>query len=160
MFTGLLVFARLGLQGRADPGPHRRGTDGRRPEPVPADGLPYSNDLGRRLQHRPQDPAGHLAAAWHVYKVNPCANEDCWYSTLTPVAAEVPLVTHEIGENTCSHGFADRVMQWLDDRGPSYLGWAWNAWDRSTGPSLISDYDGTPTPYEIGLRDHLRALDS
>ncbi len=26
--------------------------------------------------------------------------------------------------------------------------------------SLISDYDGIPTPYGIGLRDHLRALDS
>ncbi|MFE2019038.1 hypothetical protein ACFW9O_13470 [Streptomyces sp. NPDC059499] len=51
-------------------------------------------------------------------------------------------------------------MQWFDDRGLSPLGWTRNTWDRSTGPSLISDYDGTPTPYGIGLRDHLRALDS
>lgn len=51
-------------------------------------------------------------------------------------------------------------MRWFDDRGLSYLGGAWNTWDCSTGPSLISDYDGTPTPYGIGLRDHLRALDS
>ncbi|MFD9500064.1 cellulase family glycosylhydrolase [Streptomyces sp. NPDC060035] len=127
---------------------------------VLAGGLAYSNDLGQWLQHRPQDPAGNLAAARHVYNVNVCANEDCWKSTLAPVAAEVPLVAGEIGENTCSHGFADRVMQWFDDRGLSYLGWTWNAWDCSTGPSLISDYDGTPTPYGIGLRDHLRALDS
>nr|PPQ61813.1 hypothetical protein C5F59_37955 [Streptomyces sp. QL37] len=33
-------------------------------------------------------------------------------------------------------------------------------WHRSGAPSLISDYDGIPTPYGIGLRDHPRALDS
>lgn len=125
-----------------------------------AGGPAHSNDLGQWLQHRPQDPAGHLAAAWHVYNFNLSANEDRWNSTLAPVAAEVPLVTSEIGKDTCSHGFADRVMQGFDDRGPSYLGRTWNTWDRSTCPSLISDYDGTPTPYGIGLRDHLRALDS
>lgn len=51
-------------------------------------------------------------------------------------------------------------MQWFDDRGLSQLGWTRNPGDSFTGPSLISDYDGTPTPYGIGLRDHLRALDS
>jgi hypothetical protein len=85
--------------------------------------------------------------------------ESCWNSTLAPVAARVPPVAGEIGENTCSHGFVDRVMKWFDDRGLSYPGWTWNAWDCSTGPSLISAYDGTPTAYGIGLRDHLRALD-
>jgi hypothetical protein len=49
-------------------------------------------------------------------------------------------------------------MKWFDDRGLSYLGWTWNTWDCSSGPSLISNYDGTPTSYGIGLRDHLRAL--
>lgn len=127
---------------------------------VLAGGLAYSNDLGQWLQHKPQDPTGNLAAAWHIYNFNVCANESCWNSTLAPVAAQVPLVAGEIGENTCSHGFTDRVMQWFDDRGLSYLGWTWNTWDCSSGPSLISDYDGTPTPYGIGLRDHLRALDS
>ena len=52
----------------------------------------------------------------------------------------------------------DQVMKWFDDRGLSYLGWTWNTWDCSAGPSLISDYAGTPTAYGIGLRDHLRAL--
>lgn len=56
----------------------------------PTGGLASSNDLGRWLQHRPQDPAGHLAAAWHVCNVNIRANEGCWRSTLAPVCAEVP----------------------------------------------------------------------
>ncbi|WP_199830439.1 cellulase family glycosylhydrolase [Streptomyces sp. MMG1533] len=123
-----------------------------------AGGLAYSNDLSQWLTYKPTDPAGNLAAAWHVYNFNTCSNESCWNSTLAPVAAQVPLLAGEIGENTCSHGFVDQVMKWFDDRGLSYLGWTWNTWDCNTGPALISGYDGTPTAYGIGLRDHLRAL--
>ncbi|WP_055638969.1 glycoside hydrolase family 5 protein, partial [Streptomyces griseoruber] len=124
-----------------------------------AGGLAYSNDLSQWLTYKPTDPAGNLAAAYHVYNFNSCASESCWNSTLAPVAAQVPLVAGEIGENTCSHAFVDQVMKWFDDRDLSYLGWTWNTWDCSSGPSLISSYDGTPTAYGTGLRDHLRALD-
>ncbi|MFE1881666.1 cellulose binding domain-containing protein [Streptomyces diastatochromogenes] len=125
---------------------------------IMAGGLAYSNDLSQWLTYKPNDPTGNLAAAYHVYNFNTCASESCWNSTLAPVAAQVPLVAGEIGENTCSHGFVDQVMKWFDDRSLSYLGWTWNTWDCSSGPSLISAYDGTPTAYGIGLRDHLRAL--
>jgi len=125
---------------------------------VMAGGLAYSNDLGQWLTYKPTDPTGNLVAAYHVYNFNTCANESCWNSTLAPVAAQVPLLAGEIGENTCSHSFVDQVMKWFDDRGLSYLGWTWNTWDCSSGPSLISNYDGTPTSYGIGLRDHLRAI--
>ncbi|MFI6333902.1 cellulose binding domain-containing protein [Streptomyces sp. NPDC050535] len=123
-----------------------------------AGGLAYSNDLSQWLTYRPSDPTGNLVAAWHVYNFNTCSSESCWDSTLAPVAAQVPLVAGEIGENTCAHSFIDRVMAWFDARGLSYLGWTWNTWDCSSGPALISDYNGTPTPFGIGLRDHLRAL--
>ncbi|MFE9440276.1 cellulase family glycosylhydrolase [Streptomyces sp. NPDC006602] len=123
-----------------------------------AGGLAYSNDLSQWLTYKPTDPAGNLAAAWHVYNFNSCSTESCWNSTLAPVAAQVPLVAGEIGENTCSHGFIDQVMKWFDDHGLSYLGWTWNTWNCNTGPALITSYDGTPTTYGIGLRDHLRAL--
>lgn len=121
-------------------------------------GLAYSNDLSQWLTYRPNDPRNNLAAAWHVYNFNTCANESCWNSQLAPVAAQVPLVAGEIGENTCGHGFIDQVMKWFDDRGLSYLGWTWNTWNCNSGPALISSYDGTPTAYGIGLRDHLRSL--
>lgn len=125
---------------------------------IMAGGLAYSNDLSQWLTYKPTDPAGNLVAAYHVYNFNTCANESCWNSTIAPVAAQVPLVAGEIGENTCSHGFVDQVMKWFDDHSLSYLGWTWNTWDCSSGPSLISAYDGTPTAYGAGLRDHLRAL--
>ncbi|WP_229377672.1 cellulose binding domain-containing protein [Streptomyces sp. VRA16 Mangrove soil] len=123
-----------------------------------AGGLAYSNDLRQWLDHEPADPAGNIAAAYHVYNFNTCASESCWDEQLAPVAAQVPLVAGEIGENTCSHGFVDQVMKWFDDRQLSYLGWTWNTWDCSSGPSLISDYAGTPTAFGIGLRDHLRSV--
>ncbi|MEU5954642.1 cellulase family glycosylhydrolase [Streptomyces sp. NPDC047525] len=127
---------------------------------VLAAGIAYSNDLSGWLEHAPTDPAGNLAAAWHVYNFNTCSTTSCWDAQLAPVAAEVPLVAGEIGENTCSHGFIDSVMKWLDAHQASYLGWTWNTWDCSSGPALISSYDGTPTAFGAGLRDHLAALDS
>ncbi|GHE05548.1 cellulose binding domain-containing protein [Streptomyces alanosinicus] len=125
---------------------------------IMAGGLAYANDLSRWTAYRPTDPLGNLAAAYHGYNFNTCSTESCWNSTLAPVAAQVPLIAGEAGENTCAHGFVDQLMKWFDDRGLSYLGWTWNTWDCSSGPSLISAYDGTPTAYGIGLRDHLRAL--
>ena len=121
-------------------------------------GLAYSNDLTGWLAHEPTDPDGDLAASVHVYNFNSCANQSCWDSQLAPVAAKVPLVAGEIGENTCAHSFTDTFMDWLDAHHLSYLGWTWNTWDCSSGPSLISDYDGTPTAYGQGLKDHLASL--
>ncbi|MGW7526151.1 cellulose binding domain-containing protein [Streptomyces sp. NPDC054783] len=125
---------------------------------IMAGGPAYANDLSQWLTYKPTDPADNLTAAYHVYNFNTCSSESCWNSTLAPVAAQVPLIAGEIGENTCAHAFVDQVMKWFDDRNLSYLGWTWNTWDCSSGPSLISAYDGTPTAYGTGLRDHLRAL--
>lgn len=49
-------------------------------------------------------------------------------------------------------------MAWLDAKGASYPGWTRNTWDCSAGPSLISDLNGTPTGFGVGLRDHLKGL--
>jgi hypothetical protein len=121
-------------------------------------GLAYSNDLGQWLAHKPTDPTGNLGAAWHVYNFNTCSTAACWDSTLAPVAAQVPLIAGEIGENTCGHAFIDQVMSWLDSKKISYLGWTWNTWNCSSGPALITSYDGTPTGFGVGFRDHLLSL--
>jgi hypothetical protein len=52
-------------------------------------------------------------------------------------------------------------MRWADRHAISYLGWAWTTgpeWGCEEGPSLISDYNGAPTEFGIGLREHLRTL--
>src|SRR6266571_7113825 len=45
-----------------------------------------------------------------------------------------------------------------DAHGISYLGWTWDTWDCASGPALISNYDGTPTAFGIGFRNHLALL--
>ncbi len=126
---------------------------------VMAGGLAYSNDLSQWLAHEPADPAGNLAASVHVYNFNTCDNTACYDSTIAPVAAKVPVIPGEIGENDCAHGFIDPLMAWFDAHKTGYLGWAWNAdFACTSGPGLITDYTGTPTAYGIGLKDHLAAL--
>jgi hypothetical protein len=127
-------------------------------QPVLLGGLRWANDLSGWLSHRPGDPAGQTAASFHLYNVNQCVTSACWDSQVAPVATVVPVVTGELGENDCAHGFIDGFLPWADAHGVSYLGWAWNSdFNCSSGPGLVSDDAGTPTGYGVGLRDHLAA---
>ena len=121
-------------------------------------GLAYSNDLTQWLTYKPSDPLNNLAAFAHVYNFNSCANTSCYDSQFKPVAASVPLTLTEIGENDCGHSFIDTLMNWADANGVGYLGWTWNNWDCSTGPSLISDYNGTATAFGQGLKNRLATV--
>jgi hypothetical protein len=118
-------------------------------------GLGYSGDLSGWLAHVPSDPLGQLAASFHVYNFGSCITPSCWDSTAGAVAQKYPVVTGEIGENDCAHGFVDTYMPWADTNGVSYLGWTWNVWDCSSGPALITDYDGGATGFGVGLQAHL-----
>jgi len=126
-------------------------------QPLLAGGVDWANDLSGWLQWRPRDPAGQLAASVHVYDASVCASEPCWDSTIGVVAKQVPVVSGEIGEEDCAHEFIDSYMSWADAHGVSYLAWSWNVWDCSL-PGLLDDYDGTPTPFGEGFRDHLAAI--
>jgi hypothetical protein len=121
-------------------------------------GLAYSNDLSQWLNYRPTDPLNNLVAAAHIYNFNSCASASCWDAQLAPAAAKVPLILGEFGENDCAHGFVDGLMNWADARSVGYLGWTWNNWDCSSGPSLITDYTGNPTAYGQGLKTRLQAM--
>jgi aryl-phospho-beta-D-glucosidase BglC (GH1 family) len=121
-------------------------------------GIEFSNDLTQWLQFEPADPDGNLVASWHSYNFNTCSTQACWTSQIAPVAATVPLVAGEIGENDCAGGYITSLMSFLDGQGASYLGWTWNAWDCASGPSLISDYTGTATPFGAAYKAHLLAL--
>ena len=123
-----------------------------------AGGLAYANDLSGWLTHQPNDPLKQLAASFHLYSFNTCKDPTCWAAQVEPVSKKVPLVTGELGEDDCLHGFIDGYMAWADARGISYLGWTWNAWDCRSGPALVTDYAGTPTPFGAGLRAHLLSI--
>ena len=108
-------------------------------------GLAWSNDLTQWLTYKPTDSAGNLVAAWHVYNFNSCSNTSCWDSQIAPVAAQVPVVAGEIGQNSCAHDFIDQVMAWADAHNVGYLAWTWNPWGCGSGNVLIQDYTGTAT---------------
>ena len=118
-------------------------------------GLAWANDLTGWVAHEPSDPLHQLAASFHLYNFNSCKDATCWNAQIAPVAAAVPLVTGELGENDCAHGFIDTYMAWADSKAISYLGWTFNTWDCSSGPALITDYTGTATGFGAGLKAHL-----
>lgn len=96
---------------------------------VLAGGLGWSSDLSKWRSHRPTDPAGQLAAAFHTYNFSGCNTQSCWDSTVAKVVKAVPVVTTEFGENDCAGGYVGPLMDWLDGRGISYLGWTWDTWN-------------------------------
>ncbi len=122
-------------------------------------GLEWSNDLTQWLQHEPTDPDHDLAASWHSYNFNACSNQSCWTSQVAPVAASVPVVAGEIGENDCAGGYITPLTTWMESEGISFVAWAWNAdFACSSGPGLITDYTGTPTAYGAAYKSVLQAL--
>ena len=121
-------------------------------------GLAYSNNMSQWLTYKPSDPQNNLAAFAHIYNFNTCANTSCWDSQIATTAQTVPVTLTEIGENDCAHGFVDGLMNWADSHNIGYLGWTWNTWDCSSGPSLISDYNGTATNYGQGLKSRLATV--
>jgi hypothetical protein len=132
-------------------------------------GVQYSNSLTRWLEYLPADPLNNLAAAWHVYNTNPCADEGCWDGYPAEVAARVPLVVTEFGEDDCDSAFVLPLFEWFDAHAAGYLAWSWTAYGecRPVGTtqgfpnpwSLITSYEsGTPNGgFAQAYHDHLEA---
>jgi hypothetical protein len=108
-------------------------------------GVEYSAGLSGWLAHKPVDPLNNLAASWHIYNGSWCAAKACWDGTAAPVALQVPLLLGELGQDDGGSDFVDALMDWMDARQGSYLAWDWDVWGSPL--DVISNYDGTPTPY-------------
>lgn len=129
-------------------------------QPLMLGGLAYSSDLSKWLHYEPRDPRHQLVASVHVYAGAP-QSPTYWQANYGPVLKKVPIVTGEFGEFDCADTFVDPYMRWADAHGVSYLAWAWVADQGATctgGPTLITNYDGSPTGYGVGVRDHLQSL--
>ena len=146
-------------------------------QPILVPGINYSSNLYRPPygggpavgwligRYRPHDPLvpAQLAAANHLYDDTYDSTDlgcphgstpDCWDHRLGIVAAQVPVVTTELGEHDCdtSSAFVDSYMDWADKvstsgRGKvSYLLWTFNS-DYScndANATLVTDSKGTP----------------
>jgi len=122
-------------------------------------GLTWSNDLTQWLSHKPVDRYHNLAASWHSYNFNACSTKSCWNSQIAPVLAKVPVIAGEIGENDCAGSYVNRLMNWMDSHGGSYLAWTWNSdFNCASGPGLITNYNGHPTGFGAAVEAHMRAI--
>jgi hypothetical protein len=130
-------------------------------------GVQFSNALTQWAAYAPTDPAANVAASWHIYNNNPCADAACWNAAPASLASKTPIVATEIGENDCMGTFITPLMQWLDQHGGHYLAWSWNAngpcmpgpSTQGSGPfSLVTDYaSATPnSDYAQTFYDRLR----
>ncbi len=121
-----------------------------------AGGIRFANTLSQWLAYRPTDPLGQLAAAWHIYSSGFCADQACYDGSPAAVAAAVPVVATEIGDEVCGSTFMPALMDWLDAHDAGYMAWVWNTW---TGcMRLIDSYDGTPRgSYGRMYRDRLQS---
>jgi hypothetical protein len=123
-------------------------------------GRDYANDLSQWLGFRPAD--GQLVASFHNYNGQACEAQSCWDATIAPLAAQVPVVTGEIGDTDCRSGHIADYMNWADDHGVGYLVWAW--WVLPDEPqcdrlAVLADVDGTPrAPNGTALKAHLDRL--
>jgi len=126
--------------------------------PLMLGGIAYSNDVSQWLQYEPTDPLQSLIASVHIYNFNTCNTTACWNTTIAPVAAKVPVIAGEIGENDCADTFINPLMSWFDQQGISYLAWSWNPYNCASGPSLITDFNGDPTAFGAGFKTHLLSL--
>jgi len=131
-------------------------------QPLLLGGINWALDLSGWVAHAPSDPRHQLVADDHTYGgLSPC--DAACRAAIVSVHRRYPVVFGELGETDCRHGYIDQMMSFADRYGIGYLGWAWDAvspggWSCDGGPSLITGYDGTPTAYGIGFRDHFRAL--
>ena len=136
-------------------------------QPVLLGGLRWSLNISQWVRYRPRDPARQLVVKMHTY--GPFSNTRaarCFAAcqrTAARIADRRPVVIGELGQYDCAHGYVDQIMPWADRHGISYLAWAWDAvspggWQCGSGPALIEDYRGTPTPFGVGVRDHLRSI--
>lgn len=131
-------------------------------QPIMLGGIGGAIVLHGWLRSMPNDPAHSLVASFHTYNFPGgygCSQVGCWNASVLPVARQVPVVTGELGEDDCAHGYVDQYMAWADAHGISYLGWAWNPWGcYGIGAGLISDWSGRPNAFGQGLHDHLALL--
>ena len=122
-------------------------------QPLMLAGLDYAGDVSGWRSHEPRDPRHQLIVSFHTFA------SDCDTACATAVIRigyHVPVIIDGFGDYDCTDKWSDIVMNQADRHGFSYLAWTWDTWGCRNG--LISNYNGTPTPFGAGIRNHLRQV--
>jgi endoglucanase len=126
-------------------------------QPLMIAGPQYAGVTDRWLQYEPVDPKHQLIASLHIYGLpldSPYRTPATWTKYIAPLAKKVPVVIGEFGDTDCTTRFSPPLMTWADRFGVSYIAWGWLVGSCSNEPSLITNYNGTPTKFGAGVRTH------
>jgi aryl-phospho-beta-D-glucosidase BglC (GH1 family) len=123
-------------------------------QPLMVGGLEGASEDGAGwLANHPIDPLKQLVASVHVYSQS---NTSYFNTNIGSVAKQFPVVMGEIGEFNCGDQALNVILPWADKHGVSYIAWAWWVGD-CEAPALLTNYNGSPTAFGIGYREHLLA---
>jgi hypothetical protein len=117
---------------------------------VIAGGLDWAYDFSGILDGRQlSDPHGNgVIYANHCYD-NKKQSVDTWIARMETASAKLPVIVSEFG-GAAGPGKVDPSDDWLRHvlKALEEHRWSWTAWDLhpGAGPSLISDWNYTPTP--------------
>jgi hypothetical protein len=112
---------------------------------VLAGGLSYAFDLSGVPAHRLR--GFNIGYVTHPYNFSGKQPSD-WPTAFGTVATYYPVIATEFGDTTsCSASYSQSFIDYAASLGISWTAWAW--WVEPTNPcafpTLISDWDGTPT---------------
>lgn len=121
-------------------------------------GTNWAGYLDKWTTYKPIDPLNQLAASVHVYANpigSPYSSPTSW-SAISILNQSVPVVLGEGMDSNCGTATSSQWFPFADQHGISTIFWAWVTGACGSEPSLITNYDGTPTAYGSGLRDWMQ----
>ncbi|EAL64409.1 hypothetical protein DDB_G0286061 [Dictyostelium discoideum AX4] len=122
-------------------------------------GIQYASSFLKFFDYMPRDTLSpqQIAASLHAYEFNQCKSKGCWDIEIKPIFDQIPMIATETGQKDCQHDFLKDFLQYCDDNGVHYLAWSWLVGDCNV-PSLIENYEGDPTTFGQGYKNHLERL--
>lgn len=114
-------------------------------------GLDYAFTLAGVPDYRVE--GYNIAYASHPYNF-PNKQPSTWDAAFGDLSRTDPIVLTEFGDFVCSGEYYGDVIEYAEERGISWVAWGWWA-GNCEFPSLIADWEGTPSVAGTIVRDAL-----
>lgn len=121
-------------------------------------GLNFAYDLSGVPNNRPQGFG--IVFATHPYDFSGKQPAD-WPTGFGFLTATDPVIATEGGDFNCTSGYTTQLVDYLDapsgdiTRRAGFTGWAWNSPGSCGFPSIINDFNGTPSTMGQPEHDHM-----
>jgi hypothetical protein len=125
-------------------------------------GIDYAYSLKGVPTHPLTDATGNLVYATHPYDYSN-KMPGTWDADWGFLAATKPILVTEFGRNpasnNCDASYSSQVIQYANGKGAGWVGWAWYVAKMPCAfPSLITDWNGTPTQHGQVVKTALAAF--